>query len=40
MTGEQGAAPAPAAAAPPARPALVPLGAPAAVCDGDTCTLP
>ena len=28
----------PAEAAP--RPALIPLGAPAAVCDGDTCALP
>ncbi|MFP3465277.1 hypothetical protein [Leifsonia sp. SIMBA_070] len=29
----------PAAAAAP-RPSLIPLGAPAAVCDGDTCALP
>ena len=31
---------APAAQAAPARPSLIPLGAPAAVCDGDTCELP
>jgi hypothetical protein len=40
MTGEPAAPAAPAAAAPAARPPLVPLGAPAAVCDGDTCTIP
>ncbi|WP_283810055.1 hypothetical protein [Leifsonia sp. C5G2] len=43
MSGEAAAAPQEAAAAPAApspRPALVPLGAPAAVCGGDTCALP
>jgi hypothetical protein len=32
--------PTPAQAAPAPRVPLLPLGAPAAVCDGDTCTLP
>ncbi|WP_431198223.1 hypothetical protein [Leifsonia xyli] len=31
---------APDAAAPAPRPSLIPLGAAAAVCDGDTCALP
>ncbi|MDR6970478.1 hypothetical protein [Leifsonia shinshuensis] len=40
MSGAQGATPEAAAPAPAARPSLIPLGAPAAACEGDTCVIP